>query len=216
MARRYRYVSADSHFESPPDMWTHRVRRSIVTGRPVASSCPTAWTPSSRKAGRPRSAAPTSSLASLPRSSARRPRFRQRPGRGIAGRAAEGAGRRRHRRRSALRHRSAQYRHPGPGRVPGHRAGVQRLFYRRVLRAGAGSSHRRRRAAQRRRRRRHRGVEALCGHGIQDGPPAYLSSGKPIPRPRTTASGRRRWIWTCRSRSTRRSRSAPVGATSII
>ena len=25
MARRYRYVSADSHFESPPDMWTHRV-----------------------------------------------------------------------------------------------------------------------------------------------------------------------------------------------
>ncbi len=25
MARSYRYVSADSHFESPPDMWTHRV-----------------------------------------------------------------------------------------------------------------------------------------------------------------------------------------------
>ena len=25
MARTYRYVSADSHFESPPDVWTHRV-----------------------------------------------------------------------------------------------------------------------------------------------------------------------------------------------
>ena len=25
MARSYRYVSADSHFESPPDLWTHRV-----------------------------------------------------------------------------------------------------------------------------------------------------------------------------------------------
>ena len=25
MARRYRYVSADSHFESPADLWTHRV-----------------------------------------------------------------------------------------------------------------------------------------------------------------------------------------------
>src|ERR671924_2343279 len=25
MARNYRYISADSHFESPPEQWTHRV-----------------------------------------------------------------------------------------------------------------------------------------------------------------------------------------------
>ena len=25
MARHYRYISADSHFESPPEQWTHRV-----------------------------------------------------------------------------------------------------------------------------------------------------------------------------------------------
>ena len=25
MAQQYRYFSADSHFECPPDMWTHRV-----------------------------------------------------------------------------------------------------------------------------------------------------------------------------------------------
>ena len=27
MAREYRYISADSHFESPPDQWTHRVAK---------------------------------------------------------------------------------------------------------------------------------------------------------------------------------------------
>jgi predicted TIM-barrel fold metal-dependent hydrolase len=27
MARKYRYISADSHFESPPDQWTHRVAK---------------------------------------------------------------------------------------------------------------------------------------------------------------------------------------------
>ncbi|TMA97194.1 MAG: amidohydrolase [Deltaproteobacteria bacterium] len=27
MARNYRYISADSHFESPPEQWTHRVAR---------------------------------------------------------------------------------------------------------------------------------------------------------------------------------------------
>jgi predicted TIM-barrel fold metal-dependent hydrolase len=27
MARHYRYISADSHFESPPEQWTHRVPR---------------------------------------------------------------------------------------------------------------------------------------------------------------------------------------------
>ena len=25
MTKQYRYFSADSHFECPPDMWTHRV-----------------------------------------------------------------------------------------------------------------------------------------------------------------------------------------------
>src|SRR5512145_568111 len=25
MARHYRYISADGHFESPPEQWTHRV-----------------------------------------------------------------------------------------------------------------------------------------------------------------------------------------------
>jgi hypothetical protein len=25
LARKYRYISADSHFECPPDQWTHRV-----------------------------------------------------------------------------------------------------------------------------------------------------------------------------------------------
>jgi predicted TIM-barrel fold metal-dependent hydrolase len=28
MARNYRYISADSHFESPPEQWTHRVAKS--------------------------------------------------------------------------------------------------------------------------------------------------------------------------------------------
>jgi hypothetical protein len=27
MARNYRYISADSHFESPPEQWTHRVSK---------------------------------------------------------------------------------------------------------------------------------------------------------------------------------------------
>jgi hypothetical protein len=27
MARNYRYISADSHFESPPEQWTHRVAK---------------------------------------------------------------------------------------------------------------------------------------------------------------------------------------------
>ena len=27
MARNYRYISADSHFESPPELWTHRVAK---------------------------------------------------------------------------------------------------------------------------------------------------------------------------------------------
>ncbi|MCH8198816.1 MAG: amidohydrolase, partial [Chloroflexi bacterium] len=25
MARNYRYISADSHFESPPEQWVHRI-----------------------------------------------------------------------------------------------------------------------------------------------------------------------------------------------
>jgi hypothetical protein len=27
MVRSYRYISADSHFESPPEQWTHRVTK---------------------------------------------------------------------------------------------------------------------------------------------------------------------------------------------
>ena len=34
MARNYRYISADSHFESPPEQWTHRVAASYRNRAP--------------------------------------------------------------------------------------------------------------------------------------------------------------------------------------
>jgi len=65
MARKYRYFSADSHFERLPETWTHRVPAKYRDRARAESSLPTAETRSSKKDSRSSTAVPICSQANL-------------------------------------------------------------------------------------------------------------------------------------------------------
>ena len=216
MARRYRYVSADSHFESPPDLWTHRVPAKYRDRAPrriklsngmdaiVEEGRPIEYSGTNQFAGKsPEEFSPVGlDFDNARGAGSPEERLKEQDADGIDAEVLYAT----EARNTAIRDKDAFL-------------AIVRAFNDYFIEEFCGAAP-----------DRLIGAAVLPNVGVDEDiaelkrcadmgsrRPACtpIPAGSPIPRPRTTASGRRRWTWTCRSRSTRRSRSGPVGATSI-